>query len=612
MSNEEFVIKGAGLQKTFKDFWGRPKVKAIQNIDITVPKGSIFGLLGPNGAGKSTLLKIILGHLYPTAGRIQVLGKDPRDVKIKQKMGYLPERSYLYKNLTATETLHYFGEILGLDKKQIKSRTEQLLEMVGLKNAIHRQVGQFSHGMTRRMGLAQALLNDPELLILDEPTAGLDPVGCREVKDLILTLGQRGKTILLTSHLLADVEDVADDLLMLFGGSVQASGKAKSLLQDQDKTRLEFPNVSKATLQKTLASLKTELPSTSINITSPNQSLEDYFLNLVRTSTAKGESTSGASAGSGVADYLKDDSDQSSESLVAGDRIQESGATKELNPQISQSNTEQKNSEPNNSKLNIQNSKLDTPGAADVPSAPTSVSTAGSTEFHSAPNSDLNLKESNPQISQNNTEPENSANSDLKPVPSNTTDESNPGTADVPSATTSVSTAGSTEFHSAPNSDLNSKESNPQISQNNTEKDTSANCQLPTDNSDLKPVLSNSTDESNPGTADVPSAPTSVSTAGSTEFHSEPNSNSENSDLKTVPSDLKPVLSNSTQTKFPDNCQLTTENFNQQADQNPTLPEDTPEAKALGSLPPVPKLGLSEHEQISIKMKKIKKHIHRT
>ncbi|MDD7985754.1 ABC transporter ATP-binding protein [Lentisphaera marina] len=381
MSNEDFLIKGAGLQKTFKDFWGRPKVKAIQNIDITVPKGSIFGLLGPNGAGKSTLLKIILGHLYPTAGRIQVLGKDPRDVSIKQKMGYLPERSYLYKNLTATETLHYFGEILGLDKKQIKTRTEQLLEMVGLKNAIHRQVGQFSHGMTRRMGLAQALLNDPELLILDEPTAGLDPVGCREVKDLILTLGQRGKTVLLTSHLLADVEDVADDLLMIFGGTVQSSGKANQLLQDQDKTRLEFPNVSKATLQKTLASLKSELPSASINITSPNQSLEDYFLNLVRTSTAKGDSTSGAAAGSGVAEYLRDEE----ETQGSGVRSQESGEAidndefsilnetqtdskeQKAESQIPQENVE-KIDLANNSELNIKNSKLEKPG---------------STEFHS-------------------------------------------------------------------------------------------------------------------------------------------------------------------------------------------------------------------------------------
>ena len=202
MSEEqELVVAGQDVVKTFKDFWGRDKVKALKGVDIKIRKGSVFGLLGPNGAGKSTLIKLILGHLYPSSGRIAVFGKDPRDVNIKFQIGYLPERSYLYKNLTAEETLSYFGEILNLSKEQIKNRTDQLLEMVGLQHSKKRFVGEFSHGMTRRMGLAQALLNDPDFVILDEPTAGLDPVGCREVKDLIITLGKRGKTVLLTRSL---------------------------------------------------------------------------------------------------------------------------------------------------------------------------------------------------------------------------------------------------------------------------------------------------------------------------------------------------------------------------------------------------------------------------
>ena len=302
---EKPVVIGRGVVKTFKDFWGRDKVKALRGIDIEIPRGSIFGLLGPNGAGKSTLIKVILGHLYPTSGQISVLGADPRDVETKFKIGYLPERSYLYKNLTAEETLKYFGEILNLSKAQIKSRSEQLLEMVGLQNARKRFVGEFSHGMTRRMGLAQALLNDPEFIILDEPTAGLDPIGCREVKDLIIALGQRGKTVLLTSHLLADVGDVCDDIMTIFGGVVQSQGKIDELLADTRRMKMEFPAVDEATLQEIEALLHSKkIPRSEIHLSSPKQSLENYFLDIVNASSGRQE-TAGAQKGKGVAAYLR-------------------------------------------------------------------------------------------------------------------------------------------------------------------------------------------------------------------------------------------------------------------------------------------------------------------
>jgi ABC-2 type transport system ATP-binding protein len=301
MSDEvQKVVSGRGIVKTFKDFWGRDKVKALKGIDIDIPKGTIYGLLGPNGAGKSTLIKLLLGHLYPTEGKIAVFGEDPRNVETKFKIGYLPERSYLYKNLTAEETLRYFGEILNLSREQIDSRTEQLLNMVGLQNARKRLVGEFSHGMTRRMGLAQALLNDPEFIILDEPTAGLDPVGCREVKDLILTLGQRGKTVLLTSHLLADVEDVCDDMMVVFGGLVQDRGRLDDVLADSKKMKLEFPTVDQETLNK-----MKKLAGEEVKVSSPRQSLENFFLKIVNEGN-KNQETSGAQMGSGVADYLKD------------------------------------------------------------------------------------------------------------------------------------------------------------------------------------------------------------------------------------------------------------------------------------------------------------------
>lgn len=301
--NVEAAVLGEGIVKTFKDFWGRDKVKALRGVDIVIPKGSVFGLLGPNGAGKSTLIKLILGHLYPTSGRLSVLGKDPRDVENKFKIGYLPERSYLYKNLTAEETLHYFGEILNLSKDQIKSRGDQLLEMVGLQNAKKRYVGEFSHGMTRRMGMAQALLNDPDFIILDEPTAGLDPVGCREVKDLIITLGKRGKTVLLTSHLLADVEDTCDELLTVYGGTVQSKGKVEDLLADTNRVKVEFPADCGVNLNSLHEELKTKAKG-NFSISSPKQSLEQYFLNIVNKSN-KTHETAGAQQGKGVAGYLK-------------------------------------------------------------------------------------------------------------------------------------------------------------------------------------------------------------------------------------------------------------------------------------------------------------------
>lgn len=302
---DDYVIYAENIEKTFKDFWGRPKVKALRGVDVKVREGSVFGLLGPNGAGKSTFIKLLLGHLYPTAGELTIFGKSPKSVDSKIRLGYLPERSYMYKNLTAKETLHYFGEILKLDKPVIKERCDQLLEMVGLENAANRLVGSFSHGMTRRIGMAQALLNAPDLLILDEPTAGLDPVGCREVKDLILEVSKQGKTVLVTSHLLADTQDVCDEFNVMFGGKVQVQGKTDDLLKDLDTTRLNFPKVSKETLAKACAVLKEELGDGLIEETAPVQGLEEFFLKVVSEAHASNQETSGAELGGGVAEFLK-------------------------------------------------------------------------------------------------------------------------------------------------------------------------------------------------------------------------------------------------------------------------------------------------------------------
>src|SRR5262245_47589405 len=239
--SDEVVVRATGLTKIFKDFWGRPKARAVDNVDFEVRRGEVFGLLGPNGSGKSTTVKMILGLLYPTKGHLEVFGKSPRDVKTKSLIGYLPEESYLYRYLNPGETLDFFGNLFHLDASKRASRREELIEMVGLTQARTRTVGEFSKGMARRIGLAQALINDPELVILDEPTAGLDPLGCREVKDLILTLARRGKTVILSSHLLADVEDVCDRVVIYYGGKIQAMGSMKELLATPDSVRITMP-----------------------------------------------------------------------------------------------------------------------------------------------------------------------------------------------------------------------------------------------------------------------------------------------------------------------------------------------------------------------------------
>src|ERR1035437_896783 len=255
-SSGEVIVSVRGLTKVFKDFWNRPKARAVDNVDFEVRRGEVFGLLGPNGSGKSTTVKLLLGLLYPTKGHIEVFGHSPRHVKTKAKIGYLPEESYLYRFLDSRETLNFFGNLFDLPAAERHKRNEQLLEMVGLNQVRTRVVGEFSKGMQRRIGLAQALINDPDLIILDEPTSGLDPIGSREVKDLILALARRGKTVILSSHLLGDVEDVCDRVVIYYGGKVQARGTLKELLATPDAIRITTPALPRETMERVLALIR--------------------------------------------------------------------------------------------------------------------------------------------------------------------------------------------------------------------------------------------------------------------------------------------------------------------------------------------------------------------
>jgi ABC-2 type transport system ATP-binding protein len=305
----ENVIVVRGLTKVFKDFWGRPKARAVDNVSFEVKRGEVFGLLGPNGSGKSTTVKMLLGLLYPTKGHIEVFGHSPRHVATKQHIGYLPEESYLYKYLDSDETLSFFGNLFALQPEERKRRSEQLLTMVGLDKARRRQVGEFSKGMQRRIGLAQALINDPKLVILDEPTAGLDPIGCREVKDLILALARRGITVILSSHLLSDVEDVCDRVVIYYGGKIQALGTLKELLATPDQVRITAPILPRHTLEQVLQTIRADVSEDRIRIDTPTQNLESYFLNVVQKARAQEEETSGATSGNKVAAYLRGDAD---------------------------------------------------------------------------------------------------------------------------------------------------------------------------------------------------------------------------------------------------------------------------------------------------------------
>jgi len=301
--SDEVVVRATGLTKVFKDFWGRPKARAVDNVDFEIRRGEVFGLLGPNGSGKSTTIKLLLGLLYPTKGHITVFGQSPRDVATKARIGYLPEESYLYRFLNPAETLDFFGSLFQIDSAERRRRAEQLIEMVGLNQARSRTIGEFSKGMQRRIGIAQALINDPDLVILDEPTAGLDPLGCREVKDLIRALAQRGKTVILSSHLLSDVEDVCDRAVIYYGGRIQAQGPLHQLLAKPDSVRITAPVLSRETTEKVLNLIRAEVGDT-VRLENPTQNLESYFLGVVEAARRQAE-TSGATSGNRVAEYLR-------------------------------------------------------------------------------------------------------------------------------------------------------------------------------------------------------------------------------------------------------------------------------------------------------------------
>lgn len=284
--DSDVVIQTRNLSKVYRDFWGRKKVRALNSLSLDVRKGEVFGLLGPNGSGKTTTLKLVLGLLFPTEGEISVLGKPATDVVKNQKIGYLPEESYLYRFLNAEETLDFYGRLFKIPSQERKRRIDQLIEMVGIQHARRRQLKEYSKGMTRRIGLAQALINDPDLIVLDEPTSGLDPIGSHEMKVLIEKLKSQGKTVVMCSHLLGDVQDVCDRIAILDGGELKELGRVQDLLKDQGVTQIKASKLSDAAIGEIEAVIRKHNAQV-LEVDHPTTSLEDLFMKTVKESAAR-------------------------------------------------------------------------------------------------------------------------------------------------------------------------------------------------------------------------------------------------------------------------------------------------------------------------------------
>src|SRR6266852_3156934 len=244
------AVTVSGLTKVFPVPFHREPIVAVRDLDLRVEPGEVYGLLGPNGSGKSTTLKIILGLVSPTRGRTEIFGRDSSLVESRKAVGFLPENPYFYKYLNGEETLRFFGKLCGLSGARLRERADQLLELVGLTNARDRRLSTYSKGMLQRIGLAQALIHEPKLLVLDEPTAGVDPAGSRDIRNLIVDLKQRGITVLLSSHLLAQAQEICDRVGILADGVLVREGRLDELIAIENQTELVLENASDALIDQ--------------------------------------------------------------------------------------------------------------------------------------------------------------------------------------------------------------------------------------------------------------------------------------------------------------------------------------------------------------------------
>jgi ABC-2 type transport system ATP-binding protein len=277
------AVRIENLTKIFPVPLRRQRVTAVRNISFEVRPGEVYGLLGPNGSGKSTTLKILLGLVTPNQGRAMIFGQDSRDYHSRRDVGFLPENPYFYKFLTAAETLRFYGKVCGMGGTALNKRIDELIHLVGLEDARDRRIGGFSKGMLQRIGLAQALIQDPRLVVLDEPTAGVDPAGSHQIRDLILDLKKRGKTVLLTSHLLEQVQEICDRVGIMARGEMIREGALADLVSVKNQTEFVIENATpeiRSQIEHLLQNSSAKLLSTR----QPQRSLESVFLELTAPS----------------------------------------------------------------------------------------------------------------------------------------------------------------------------------------------------------------------------------------------------------------------------------------------------------------------------------------
>ena len=277
----EPAISIRNLTKVYPIPFSRQRVVAVRDLCLTVEPGQVYGLLGPNGSGKSTTMKIVLGLVPATSGSTQIFGRDSSQVESREEVGFLPENPYFYKYLTGEETLRFFGKLCGLRDPLLRERSRELLNLVGLEDAANRRLGGYSKGMLQRIGLAQALIQEPRLLVLDEPTAGVDPAGSREIRDLILRFKERAITVLLCSHLLEQVQEICDCIGILHRGTLVREGKLQDLICIENQTQLILENAS----PELIARVEAEIAATGARLvekSKPRTTLERYFLEVTQ------------------------------------------------------------------------------------------------------------------------------------------------------------------------------------------------------------------------------------------------------------------------------------------------------------------------------------------
>lgn len=265
------------LHKQFTTPWGRPGVYALKGVSLTIAEGEVYGLIGPNGSGKSTLMKALLGLVHPSEGTCAIFGIPSTDPISRAHVGFLPENPYFYKFLTGRETLRFYGRLCGIPRKTLKAKIDELLLLVGLEEAGNRRIGGYSKGMLQRIGVAQALIQDPRLVILDEPTAGVDPIGSRAIRDIILELKRRGMTVFLCSHLLEQVQEVCDRVGIIYQGVMMAEGSVDLLTEDLSRTEIILDYASPSFLNRMRSLIDQDPDAILRNIGHPHNSLEQVF-----------------------------------------------------------------------------------------------------------------------------------------------------------------------------------------------------------------------------------------------------------------------------------------------------------------------------------------------